>query len=464
MNEEFVKIKVENIIPHPDNPRKDIGDISELVESVKKNGVMQNLTVIPLSALDSPPDKQPEADNIALYSDFYALIGHRRLAAAKEAGISEVPCKIISKITRKEQISIMLEENMQRTDLTIWEQAQGFQMMLDFGETEDSIAEKTGFSKTTVRHRVNLAKLDQDELKEKEQDDSFQLTLKDLYELEKIEDVEVRNKILRASNSSRDLVWKAQTTVKEIEKKKKTEQIVEILKELGVKKAPKEYEQQRYSGKWETVKEFSLEKDVPKNIKLKTDDDEPLFYYSYWREVLVVKKAQKKERELTPEEIKRKEINQNKKKIQGMMDKISTQRKEFVLNIISGKIDDVKDDSLKDAIWCVLLLTQGYLLLSELRKFFTGKSSWDLSDEELAESTEKINSLTVIQQMLIFMSISMDKGEIYDYNGFYKEEIGQALLDGYKVLERYGWSFESEEDKQLLEGTHELYTKKESED
>lgn len=39
----------------------------------------------------------------------------------------------------------MLEENMQREDLTVWEQAQGFQMMLDLGETEDTIADKTGF-------------------------------------------------------------------------------------------------------------------------------------------------------------------------------------------------------------------------------------------------------------------------------------------------------------------------------
>lgn len=458
-NKDFVMIKVDNIYQHPDNPRKEIGDVTELADSIKKNGVMQNLTVIPISALDTPPDEQPDPDKILPISDFYVLIGHRRLEASKKAGLSEVPCKIISHISKKEQVAIMLEENMQREDLTVWEQAQGFQMMLDLGDTEETIADKTGFSKTTVRHRINLAKLDQDELKEKEQDDSFQLTLKDLYELEKIEDVEVRNKILREANNSRDIVWKAQSAVKDIERKKKTDQIVEILKELGVKKAPKEYEKQRYSGKWETVKEFSLEKDVPKNIKLKTDDDEPLFYYSYWREVLVVKKAKKKERELTPEELKRKEINQNKKKIQGMMDKIDAQRKEFVLNIVSGKIDDVKDDSLKDAIWCVLLLTQGYLYLSDLRKFFTGKSSWDLTEEELAESTEKINSLTIIQQMLIFMSISMDKGEIYDYNGFYKEEIGQGLLDGYKVLEQYGWSFESDEEKQILDGTHPLYTK-----
>ena len=56
----------------------------------------------------------------------------------------------------------MLLENIQREDLTIQEQAQGFQMMLDLGDTEDQIAEKTGFSKSTVRHRLNIAKLDQE--------------------------------------------------------------------------------------------------------------------------------------------------------------------------------------------------------------------------------------------------------------------------------------------------------------
>ena len=48
---EIVMINVSNIYPHPDNPRKDVGDVTELAESIKKQGVMQNLTVIPLPAL-----------------------------------------------------------------------------------------------------------------------------------------------------------------------------------------------------------------------------------------------------------------------------------------------------------------------------------------------------------------------------------------------------------------------------
>ena len=167
-NSEIVKIRVENLYPHPDNPRKNIGDVTELAESMKKNGIMQNLTVVPVNALTAEVEDQAETDKISVISDFYVLIGHRRLEAAKAAGIVEVPCQIRSKISRKEQVGIMLLENIQREDLTIQEQAQGFQMMLDLGDTEEKIAEKTGFSRATVRHRLNIAKLDQEKLKEKQ--------------------------------------------------------------------------------------------------------------------------------------------------------------------------------------------------------------------------------------------------------------------------------------------------------
>ncbi len=97
---EIVMINVANIYPHPDNPRKDVGDVTELAESIKKQGVMQNLTVIPLSALTEEPEEQPDADTESLSSDFHVIIGHRRLAAAKLA-IEKVPCKIVSKISKK---------------------------------------------------------------------------------------------------------------------------------------------------------------------------------------------------------------------------------------------------------------------------------------------------------------------------------------------------------------------------
>lgn len=83
-----IMIKVSNLYPHPDNPRKDLGDLTELVESIKKNGIMQNLTVIPIGN-ERDPEEQADAGNIALYSDFRVLIGHRRLAAAKKGRARE---------------------------------------------------------------------------------------------------------------------------------------------------------------------------------------------------------------------------------------------------------------------------------------------------------------------------------------------------------------------------------------
>lgn len=43
----IVMLPIDNLNPHPDNPRKEIGDVSELAESIKANGVLQNLTVVP---------------------------------------------------------------------------------------------------------------------------------------------------------------------------------------------------------------------------------------------------------------------------------------------------------------------------------------------------------------------------------------------------------------------------------
>ena len=315
---EVVKIRVENIYPHPDNPRKDLGDVTELAESMKKHGVMQNLTVIPASALTADPEDQPDADKVSVISDFHALIGHRRLEAAKLAGLVEVPCQIRSKISRKEQVGIMLLENIQREDLTIQEQAQGFQMMLDLGDTEDQIAEKTGFSKSTVRHRLNIAKLDQEKLKEKQQDDAFRLTLKDLYELEKIKDVEMRNEILDKASSSRDIVSRVQNEITNAKKKENAKKLKTKLKKMGVEKAPEQYSQQMYNGKWKTVIEINLTDDGPDEIELPEQKGQ-MYWYETWRDLRIVTKAPKEKKKLTKEELAKKEQDRKSKEVKEIL-------------------------------------------------------------------------------------------------------------------------------------------------
>lgn len=187
---ELQYIEVSKILPHPDNPRKNLGDLQELTDSIKANGVLQNLTVIPQSN-----------------GKYTVIIGHRRLAASKKAGLSQVPC-VVAEMTPQEQVRTMLMENIQRSDLTLYEQAQGFQMMLDMGETVESIAKDCGFSQTTVRRRVKLLELDSDRVKKAE---ARGATLKDYLELDKIESPELKNKALDAIGTAnfRDVLKKA---------------------------------------------------------------------------------------------------------------------------------------------------------------------------------------------------------------------------------------------------------------
>ena len=98
-------------------------------------------------------------------NEYWVVIGNRRLEAAKMAGLTELPC-VISNMDHKTQVATMLQENMQRQDLTIYEQAKGIQMMMDLGFNKDEISEKTGFSRSTIERRLAVASLPDEETQE----------------------------------------------------------------------------------------------------------------------------------------------------------------------------------------------------------------------------------------------------------------------------------------------------------
>lgn len=259
------EIEISKLRVHPKNVRKTYTNIDELADSMKTQGILQNLTVV----------KNPEEEGT-----YWVVIGNRRLTAAIKAGLKTAPCQI-AEMDEKDQAATMLLENMQRSDLTIYEQAQGIQMVLDLGETEDSLAEKTGFSKSTIRHRSNIAKLDQKVLQEKEQDEGFQLTLKDLYELEKIPDIKTRDKILKAASSSNNLASRVREHVEETKRKENKKKIKALLKKAGIEPAPESAAREMYGNKWETVKTYDLSGDLPKTLKFDGEDTNKLFWIEY---------------------------------------------------------------------------------------------------------------------------------------------------------------------------------------
>lgn len=310
----------------------------------------------------------------------------------------------------------------------------------------------------------SIAKLNQDELKKKEQDENFQLTLKDLYELEKVKDIKTRDKILREATSSRDLVSRAQAAAAEAKRNENAKKLKEMLKKKGIKAAPKSAENEIWSGKWNTIKEYELDKDVPEQIKLPKTEEEK-FFLVYYRSLRIITKIPKGKKELSPWEKEQKEKDQAKRKIKAILKESSARRKEFLENIISGKISPVKDESeVKEKIWEAMMALGSYIYASTVRDFYLKKSYYESSPEEKKAADESAGKLSSLHQMMIILHNSMKIcNEPYDYNLVFNKNKGDALLKGYEVFEPYGWYFEDEKERQVLDGTSELYRKEKKE-
>lgn len=203
----MIEIEIKRISPHPKNPRKDLGDLTELTDSIRTFGILQNLTVVP-----------DEAEG------YTVICGHRRLAAAEAAGLETVPCIIAKGMDEKTQVSIMLLENMQRSDLTVQEEAQGLQMMLDLGSSIAEIVEETGLSETKVRHRVKMNELDQDLLADKL---AGQVNINDLIKLEQIRDIDKRNELLEMVGTN-NFDWRYRTAIEDQKKEDTIDLILDV--------------------------------------------------------------------------------------------------------------------------------------------------------------------------------------------------------------------------------------------
>ena len=211
MQNEIVMMPVDRLMHHPENPRKDLGDLQELSDSIKVRGILQNLTIV---SADGVPGK------------YYVVIGNRRMEAAIQAGLTEVPCSI-SDMDQKTQIATMLAENMQRKDLTVYEQAEGFQMMMDLGFKPKEIGEKTGFSEKTVKERLKLTKLNKKNFANAVKQGA---TLVEMIEVTKLESKEAQNEVLKAAGTD-NFRQKMKDALEEQERKQNQERIKPILKE-----------------------------------------------------------------------------------------------------------------------------------------------------------------------------------------------------------------------------------------
>jgi ParB family chromosome partitioning protein len=170
-------IPIEKIITNQLQPRKDMGDLTELIESIREKGIIEPVIVRPKEG------------------HFEIVAGERRYRAAKQAGMNEIPC-IEHDIPDNEALELSIVENIQRKDLNVFEQAQSIMSLAEiYGYSHEEIAKKIGKSRVTVSELIRITDLPMD-IKQK----CLEMAINSktfLLELTKIEDPEKMAEILK---------------------------------------------------------------------------------------------------------------------------------------------------------------------------------------------------------------------------------------------------------------------------
>jgi len=134
-------ISIGKIKQNPHQARNELGNIKELVASIKEKGILEPILV-------RPKDGKYEI-----------IAGERRYIAAKTAQLKEMPC-IEMNIEDNEAMEISLIENLQRKDLDVFEEADGLSALADmYGYNHSQIAEKIGKARSTITEIINISKI-----------------------------------------------------------------------------------------------------------------------------------------------------------------------------------------------------------------------------------------------------------------------------------------------------------------
>ena len=135
-------VRITAITANQDQPRSSLGDLEDLQSSINTHGVLEPLLVRPLD------------------DGRYELVsGERRFHAAMAVGLAEVPC-IELRVTDQQALEIALIENLQRKDLTAFEEADGYKTLIaKYDYTHEQVAQAVGRSRVTVTETLRLLQI-----------------------------------------------------------------------------------------------------------------------------------------------------------------------------------------------------------------------------------------------------------------------------------------------------------------
>ena len=137
-------IPIDQIDPNPDQPRQVMGDLSELIASIAEKGILEPLLV------------RQRGDR------FQIIAGERRYQAAIQVGLRDLPA-VVKDVDEAETLELALIENLQRKDLTPFEEAEALQGLANrCSYTHEDLARKLGKSRTSVTESLALAAMPED--------------------------------------------------------------------------------------------------------------------------------------------------------------------------------------------------------------------------------------------------------------------------------------------------------------
>ena len=171
------KVPVESLIPNPHQPRQLFDAIDELVASIREVGVLEPLLV----------RREP--------TGFQIISGERRYRAAVEAGLEEVPC-IVLDVDDAQVLTIALIENLQRKDLSPFEEAEGLRALVDrFDYTHEEVAKKIGKARTSITETLSLSEIPKELRQQLEEADVLSKSI--LLEVARVDDPEDQAELVR---------------------------------------------------------------------------------------------------------------------------------------------------------------------------------------------------------------------------------------------------------------------------
>ena len=142
-------LPLSSLRPNPNQPRTDVGDLADLVASIRDKGVLEPILV----------RKNDHGEGLPPGVKFEIVAGERRYRAALEAGLFEIPA-IELDVTADEALEITLIENLQRKDLNAFEEAEGYQALGTLHSyTQEQIAQAVGRSRSSIAESLGLLTL-----------------------------------------------------------------------------------------------------------------------------------------------------------------------------------------------------------------------------------------------------------------------------------------------------------------